>query len=61
LENVTGEYTEIFTTPMTTTVVVGNPQVPTTPTAKTPVVRKTTAKKKEATSFYNSNYRISLK
>lgn len=51
MENVTGVFTEMSTTPMTTTVVAGNPQVPTTPTAKTPVVIKTSAKKRKLHHF----------
>ncbi|CAI6372048.1 unnamed protein product [Macrosiphum euphorbiae] len=39
------------TTPMTTTVVAGNPQVNITPTAKTPVVTKTSAKKRKLHHF----------
>jgi len=34
LENLTGVFTEMSTTLMTTTVVAGNPPVPTTPIAK---------------------------
>lgn len=39
------------TTPMTTTLVAGNPQKPTTPTTKTPVVTKTSAKKRKLHHF----------
>lgn len=39
------------TTPMTITQVAGNPQEPTTPTAKTPVVTKTSAKKRQLHHF----------